>query len=92
MIPCHDAIDIHKNDSFSLQKIEHQHENDQHQNCESGCSAFCICSCCSSVFTIQGFIGSVITTLSSLPASHTHYSFDYSFEFHSGIWHPPTIC
>jgi len=91
-VPCTDGL-VQCASNLSTTEVSdssviHSHSNES----EDDCMPFCSCSCCGSVITIitsekEG------SPLATLMISHiSPYNFQYSFEYNSGMWHPPATC
>ena len=90
MMPCTDGMLQTSNHSGAeLTTVEHNHNHSDHQD---DCPPFCVCACCGINLTLP----SADDVDMSTPMGHhivikSLYSFDYSFDYKEGIWHPPTI-
>lgn len=90
LVPCNDSIILNANYSnVELSTFEHGHND---SNCQDGCTPLCICACCGTIITIPT---AEDVDLSMPIADHmvcrTLYTFNYSFNYYQGHWHPPTI-
>jgi len=89
IVPCSDGIQ-HSSNHFDKEVLnaEHEHSDSDHQD---DCTPFCTCACCGSIVTpptTKSIVGDKIETSTDYLF---HYTFDYSFEFSEGIWHPPSL-
>ena len=89
-MPCTDGmLQIASHSNIDAVAAEHEDNHSDHQD---DCTPFCVCACCGINLTLP----SADDVDMSTPMGHhivikSLYSFDYSFDYKEGIWHPPTI-
>ena len=84
LVPCSDGNTC---DETSEMTTQHDHSQDD----GDGCTQFCVCSCCGSIFTVAG---SVQLMEYSEPSIFTHLAFfedNYRYDFMDDVWRPPTL-
>jgi len=57
---------------------------------ENQCSNNCESVCCGNIMTIYSQVSAKDYESSNQDAIDSKYSFQYSFLFNSGVWHPPS--
>lgn len=57
---------------------------------EDHCGNNCDCVCCAQVMSFFNYLSSTDNTLADYDALNSQYSFQYSFLFQEGVWHPPS--
>jgi len=68
---------------------EHEHNHSEHKD---HCTPFCVCACCGTMIAIPTIHAVSFTKeIQTANAFQFHYTFNYSFDFSKGIWHPPAI-
>lgn len=88
IVPCADGLD-HDSDN-SVSELSLKQEHDHSEDDQDDCTPFCTCVCCGSLLamptTHQGDKSSQDLSSSYL----FHYTSDYSFIYSEGVWHPPS--
>jgi len=83
-VPCSDGNTCDEPSEISAQ---HDHSEDK----GDGCTLFCVCSCCGSIFTLSSSDHLMMyhdsTIITNLPFFKDHYRFD----FNGDVWRPPTF-
>ena len=82
IIPCTDGTT-----DACKEKIEH---HDHSEDEDDGCTPFCVCSCCGSLFTFSDIV-SYFSFNSKISEKIDSYSSHYFSSYLEEIWHPPTI-
>lgn len=90
-MPCTDSLESyagHHGDDSLTQIDNHSHD---HDNDEDDCPPFCGCQCCGvNVYAPQFFFFK--KEESSINDTYKdNYSFNYTFQFLGGVWHPPSL-
>ena len=88
LAPCGDARDCNENRTSELCKVEHQHEQDSHE--DEDCTPLCTCSCCAATFLVDHqthFLGhvSLVNTVYTIHNNRPETGAIISF------WQPPKI-
>jgi hypothetical protein len=91
VMPCTDTM-IPTHDHSETEVASHVDNNSHdHGEEEDDCPPFCACQCCG--IHVLGPNNSLAELIES-KANDTyiiHYSFNYSYDFLGGIWHPPSV-
>jgi len=88
--PCSDGmLQISNYSNFTAVAAEH---DDNHSDHQDDCTPFCVCVCCGINLTLPtGDDVDMTIPIADHIVIRSLYSFDYSFDYKEGIWHPPTI-
>lgn len=83
-VPCSDGNTCDETNEMTAQ---HDHSEDE----GDGCTQFCVCSCCGSIFTLAGSVN-LTNFHKSLIVTHLPFFEDnYRFDFMGDVWRPPTF-
>lgn len=88
IVPCADGLLQCSADSeIELSIDDESHNHSDHQD---DCTPICACACCGSSIVIPYFKTPVQKVVISTDYFF-HYTFDYSFHYSEGVWHPPAV-
>lgn len=88
-MPCTDNINYGSLDSNNEVSASSHENNDSGH--EDHCSPFCICLCFGSTISMPTVFEVNTGRMEWSALKQSHYTFDYSFDYNEGIWHPPAI-
>lgn len=88
-MPCTDVPQIELNATDNVAETENNH--DHSSSGEDDCSPFCICLCCGSIIAMPTGFEVNTGRIEWTALRQSHYTFDYSFDYIEGIWHPPAL-
>jgi len=83
-VPCSDGNTCDETGEITAQ---HDHSEDE----GDGCTQFCVCSCCGSIFTVSQTIEMMEFTESSIYTVLPFFEDNYRFHFNGDVWRPPTF-
>lgn len=70
-------------------KMDLTEENDDEES-EKQCSNNCDSICCGQLMTVYNYLVDSSSLTSDQDIADSKYSFQYSFTYSKGIWHPPS--
>lgn len=93
VMPCTDTISSNHDYSETeiVSHLDDSAHDHNHGDEEDDCPPFCACQCCG--IHVLGPNNSLAELIES-KVNDTyviHYSFNYSYDFLGGIWHPPSV-
>jgi ABC-type nickel/cobalt efflux system permease component RcnA len=93
LAPCTDGVQHEhiQNACDSEIIVDNHNHSDHNHDHQDTCPPFCVCACCGSIVVIPSQIFYKAVSIQISSSSIYDYQSNYSFEFHSGVWHPPTL-
>ena len=89
IVPCADGMPQSSVDTeMEVFASEHDHN---HSDQKDDCTPFCICVCCGSLIALPSLQPFLNERVAISAESLSRYTFDYSFDYSEGIWHPPSL-
>ena len=95
IMPCTDTMiadhDHSHSDTETISDIEAHSHDHNHGDEEDSCPPFCACQCCG--IHVLGPNNSTAEYLEPKVSDNyvISYTFNYSYQFLGGIWHPPAV-
>ncbi|MBK8516770.1 MAG: hypothetical protein IPL55_11000 [Saprospiraceae bacterium] len=90
IIPCADGITRSTDNRNTIISVNH-HDHKQSDHNKDQCTPFCTCACCGSLFFMLHITKLTPLKIDLSSLFELHYSFDYTFDYNIGVWHPPTL-
>ena len=92
-MPCSDTMmaDNQGEDSDLISHLDDHSHNHNHGDEEDDCPPFCACQCCG-IHVLAPHRATLDKKEPKANDTYTiHYTFNYSYQFLGGIWHPPAV-
>lgn len=83
-VPCSDGKTCDEPNEVIAQ---HDHSEDE----GDGCTQFCVCSCCGSIFTIADRVQLQVFKESTILTRLPFFEDNYRYDFLGDVWRPPTF-
>lgn len=92
IVPCGDGMlhgEEEHNHTTEVATGDNEHNHSEHKD---HCTPFCVCACCGTMIAMPTIHAvSFAKEIQTANAFQFHYTFNYSFDFSKGIWHPPSL-